>query len=57
MTGHGAKFGRKQEAAILALLTQKNTEEAAYHSREASRHVNPEAAIAHSHLIVPSHHQ
>jgi hypothetical protein len=36
---------------------KKNTEEAAYHSREASRHVNPEAAIAHSHLIVPSHHQ
>ena len=29
MTGHGTKFGRKQEEAILALLTQKNTEEAA----------------------------
>ena len=29
MTGHGAKFGRKQEEAIAALLTQRNTEEAA----------------------------
>ena len=29
MTGHGAKFGRKQEAAIAALLTQRNLEEAA----------------------------
>ena len=29
MTGHGAKFGRKQEEAVLALLTQRNTEEAA----------------------------
>jgi hypothetical protein len=29
MTGHGAKFGRKQEEAIVALLTQRNTEEAA----------------------------
>jgi hypothetical protein len=29
MTGHGAKFGRKQEDAIVALLTQRNTEEAA----------------------------
>jgi hypothetical protein len=26
---HGAKFGRKQEAAIAALLTQRNLEEAA----------------------------
>ena len=29
MTGHGAKFGRKQEEAIAALLTQRNLEEAA----------------------------
>jgi hypothetical protein len=29
MKGHGAKFGRKKEAAIAALLTQKNHEEAA----------------------------
>jgi hypothetical protein len=29
MTGHGAKFGRKQEDAIIALLTQRNVEEAA----------------------------
>jgi hypothetical protein len=27
--GHGAKFGRKQEEAIAALLTKRNTEEAA----------------------------
>jgi hypothetical protein len=27
--GHGTKFGRKKEAAIAALLTQKNHEEAA----------------------------
>jgi hypothetical protein len=29
MKGHGAKFGRKKEEAIIALLTQRNTEEAA----------------------------
>jgi hypothetical protein len=29
MTGHGAKFGRKMDDAIAALLTQKNVEEAA----------------------------
>lgn len=29
MKGHGAKFGRKKEAAILALLTQRTIEEAA----------------------------
>ena len=29
MKGHGTKFGRKKEAAIAALLTQKNPEEAA----------------------------
>jgi hypothetical protein len=29
MTGHGAKFGRKQEEAVAALLTQRNVEEAA----------------------------
>jgi transposase-like protein len=29
MTGHGAKFGRKMEAAVAALLSQRNVEEAA----------------------------
>src|SRR5260370_11360509 len=29
MTGHGAKFGRKREEAIAALLTQRTTEDAA----------------------------
>jgi hypothetical protein len=29
VTGHGAKFGRKKEEAIVALLTQRNIEEAA----------------------------
>lgn len=29
MNGHGAKFGRKQEEAIAALLTQRNVDEAA----------------------------
>ncbi len=29
MSGHGAKFGRKKEAAITALLTQRTTEDAA----------------------------
>jgi transposase-like protein len=29
MTGHGAKFGRKKEAAIIALLTQRSAEDAA----------------------------
>ena len=30
MTGHGAKFGRKKEEAIAALLSQRNVEEAAH---------------------------
>jgi hypothetical protein len=29
MVGHGSKFGRKKEEAIVALLTQRNLEEAA----------------------------
>ncbi len=29
MKGHGAKFGRKQEEAIAALLTQRNIDDAA----------------------------
>jgi len=29
MTGHGTRFGRKQEDAIVALLTHRNIEEAA----------------------------
>jgi len=30
MAGHGAKFGRKKEEAIAALLSQRNVEEAAH---------------------------
>ena len=30
MTGHGAKFGRKMEAAVTALLTHRTVEEAAH---------------------------
>jgi len=30
MRGHGAKFSRKMEAAVAALLTQRNHEEAAH---------------------------
>ena len=29
MNGHGSKFGRKKEEAIVALLTQRNVDEAA----------------------------
>jgi len=29
VTGHGSKYGRKQELAIAALLTQRNVDEAA----------------------------
>ena len=29
MIGHGVKFGRKKEAAITALLTQRTTDDAA----------------------------
>src|SRR5580658_9451552 len=29
MSGHGSKFGRKKEAAVAALLTARNEEEAA----------------------------
>ena len=29
MIGHGAKFGRKKEEAVAAMLTQRNIEEAA----------------------------
>jgi hypothetical protein len=29
MTGHGSKLGRKMEQAVIALLTARNTEEAA----------------------------
>jgi hypothetical protein len=30
MTGHGAKFGRKKEQAIVALLSQRSVEDAAH---------------------------
>ena len=29
MSGHGTKFGRQKEEAVVALLTQRNMEEAA----------------------------
>ena len=35
MKGHGTKFGRKKEEAIVALLTQRNIEEAAKSIRVA----------------------
>jgi hypothetical protein len=38
--GHGAKFGRKQEAAIAALLTQRNQEEAARVAGVSKRTLN-----------------
>jgi len=37
MTGHGAKFGRKKEEAIAALLSQRNIEEAARQTGVAPR--------------------
>jgi hypothetical protein len=37
MTGHGAKFGRKMEAAVAALLSQRNVEEAAHAVGVATR--------------------
>jgi hypothetical protein len=37
VTGHGAKFGRKQEEAISALLTARNVEEAAKSTGVATR--------------------
>jgi len=37
MTGHGAKYGRKKEEAIAALLTQRNVDEAARSINVASR--------------------
>jgi transposase-like protein len=40
MKGHGAKFGRKKEEAIAALLLQRNVEEAA-----RSNGVNPNTLL------------
>jgi hypothetical protein len=37
MTGHGAKFGRKQEEAIAALLSHRSVEEAARAINVATR--------------------
>ena len=37
MTGHGAKFGRKQEEAIAALLSHRSIEDAAQAINVASR--------------------
>ncbi len=37
MTGHGAKFGRKKDDAISALLSQRNIDEAARQAGVASK--------------------
>jgi hypothetical protein len=37
MTGHGAKFGRKKEDAIVALLTHRTIEEAAHALKVATK--------------------
>jgi hypothetical protein len=40
MTGHGSKFGGKMEAAIAALLSQRNHEEAAVAAGVSKRTLN-----------------
>lgn len=40
MTGHGSKFSRKKEAAITALLSQRNHEEAAREAGVSKRTLN-----------------
>src|ERR1035437_7697854 len=40
MVGHGSKFGRKKEAAITALLSQRNHEEAARAAGVSKRTLN-----------------
>jgi hypothetical protein len=40
MAGHGSKFGRKKEAAIAALLSQRNHEEAARAAGVSKRTLN-----------------
>jgi hypothetical protein len=40
MAGHGSKFGRKKEAAIAALLSQRNHEEAALAAGVSKRTLN-----------------
>jgi uncharacterized protein (DUF1501 family) len=40
MEGHGSKFGRKKEAAIAALLSQRNHEEAAGAADVSKRTLN-----------------
>jgi membrane-bound ClpP family serine protease len=40
MAGHGSKFGRKKEAAIAALLSQRNHEEAARAADVSKRTLN-----------------
>jgi hypothetical protein len=40
MAGHGSKFGHKKEAAIAALLSQRNQEEAARTSGVSKRTLN-----------------
>jgi hypothetical protein len=46
MTGHGFKFGRKMEAAIAALLSQRSREEAAKTDRCLQAHAEPVAEYA-----------
>ena len=43
MTGHGAKFGRKMNEAIVALLTSRTIEEAATEKIEARTRLKPKA--------------
>jgi uncharacterized protein (DUF1501 family) len=40
MAGHGSKFGRKKEAAIAGLLSQRNQEEAAQAAGVSKRTLN-----------------
>ena len=46
MVGHGAKFGRKKEAAIAALLSQRSIEEAA-------RSINVSPTTLHRWMKIP----
>ena len=46
MKGHGTKFGKKQEAAIAALLTQRTIEEAAKSIGVGTSHAVAVAEIA-----------
>jgi len=45
MVGHGSKLGRKKEAAIAALLTQRNFEEAARRRHHRKANLEPVAEV------------